>query len=200
MFFSFIINKTGGYLNLRKKFQNTNNKLKKKYYRFLLKGFQHETNSYLPFESIIYGQVNFIHGLYGIFISGSAKIGKNCTIYHQVTIGSNMLIDSKNLGSPVIGDNCFIGAGAKIVGNIIIGNNCRIGANTVVTSDLPDNSVIFAGNQVVVQKETIENKVYQYTSEGWGYRQDGIFVKEESEENIIKLEKTLPEFKSKKKT
>jgi serine O-acetyltransferase len=45
-------------------------------------------------------------------------------------------------GYPVIGDNVYIGPGAKIVGNVHIGNNVAIGANCVVTKDIPDNSVV----------------------------------------------------------
>jgi serine O-acetyltransferase len=40
----------------------------------------------------------------------------------------------------VLGDNVFVGAGAKIVGGVRIGNNVKIGANAVVLSDVPDNS------------------------------------------------------------
>ena len=187
MIFSFLINKTGGYYNFRQKYFSAKFSLKKKIFRFILKGFQHETNSYLPLSNTIKGPINFMHGLYGIFISGSAIIGKNCTIYHQVTIGSNMLVDSKNLGSPTIGDNCLIGVGAKIIGKINIGNNCRIGANAVVTRDLPDNSIVFAGNQTIVQKNNLENKVYQLTNEGWGYRKDNVFIKETNKEIIDTL-------------
>ena len=39
---------------------------------------------------------------------------------HQVTIGVDEL---KNNKAPVIGNNVFIGAGAKIIGNITVGNN-----------------------------------------------------------------------------
>ena len=55
------------------------------------------------------------HGFYGIFISQRAKVGEGCVIYQQVTIGSNDLQNSR--GAPTIGNNYFIGAGAKIVGN-----------------------------------------------------------------------------------
>ena len=44
------------------------------------------------------------------------------------------------VGFPEIGDNCYIGAGAKIIGNVKIGNNVRIGANCVVVKDLPTNA------------------------------------------------------------
>lgn len=76
---------------------------------------------------------NLPHGVSGIFISSGSKIGRNAVIFQQVTIGSVTTLDSKSQGSPIIGDNCYIGAGAKIIGNIKIGNNVRIGANCVYT-------------------------------------------------------------------
>lgn len=78
------------------------------------------------------------HGLVGIFIHPSAKIGKNVTIYQQVTIGEN------GFGSKaaVIGDNVVIGAGAKIIGPVNIGDNVIVGANAVVTNDISKNQVV----------------------------------------------------------
>ena len=61
------------------------------------------------------------HGLAGIFISYGARVGQGCTVYHQVTIGSNTLPDSRGQGAPVIGDNVYIGAGAKIIGGVTAG-------------------------------------------------------------------------------
>lgn len=72
------------------------------------------------------------HGPYGIICGHNWEIGKNCTIYHQVTLAGN--------GS--IGDNCLIGAGAKILNNVSIGNNVKIGLNAVVIEDIPDNSTV----------------------------------------------------------
>ena len=181
----------GGYYSLRQKFKKSKSPLMKKIYSIINKAFQHETNSFLPFNNVIKGPINFLHGTNGIFISGDAIIGRNCTIYHQVTIGSNMLIDSKNIGSPVIGDNCLIGAGAKIIGNIKVGDNCRVGANAVVTSDLPDNSVIVLSKPVIYQKNNLVNKIYQQSHTCWGYLKNGEFVEEK---NINKL-KLLDELK-----
>jgi serine O-acetyltransferase len=73
------------------------------------------------------------HGLNGIIISHTARIGKNVTIYQQVTI-----MHGRD-GMPVIGDNCMIGAGAKILPKVRIGDNVKIGANAVVTKDVPSN-------------------------------------------------------------
>lgn len=75
------------------------------------------------------------HHLNGIIISHYAKIGKNCTIHQQVTIAQGA-----GNKSATIGDNVFIGAGAKIIGDVNIGNNVKIGANAVVVKDIPSNS------------------------------------------------------------
>ncbi len=71
-----------------------------------------------------------------IVVNPRAKIGKNCRIHAGVNIGE------KNGSSPVIGNDVYIGPGAKIFGNIIIGNNVTIGANAVVNKSFPDNCVI----------------------------------------------------------
>lgn len=88
------------------------------------------------------------HGLKGIFITDKATIGKNVTIWHQVTIG---LRNFKENG-PIIGDNVYIGAGAKIIGNIKVGNNVKIGANCVVFKDIPDNATVVLEKPRVIIK------------------------------------------------
>mgnify|MGYP001148579872 FL=1 len=60
------------------------------------------------------------HGLSGIFISAGARVENGCTIFQQVTIGSNTMRGSKKCGAPVIGERVYIGAGAKIIGGITI--------------------------------------------------------------------------------
>lgn len=87
------------------------------------------------------------HGLSGIYISHNAVIGKNAKIFHQVTIG-----EGKD-GAPIIGDNCVIGAGAKIIGAIHIGDNVRIGANCVVVEDIPSNCTVVMHKPRVIQRQ-----------------------------------------------
>ena len=65
------------------------------------------------------------------------RIGENCQIWHNVTIGRN----GKDRKNPIIGDNVKIYAGAVVIGGIKIGNNAIIGANAVVLQDVPDNSI-----------------------------------------------------------
>ncbi|OIP82307.1 MAG: hypothetical protein AUK44_07950 [Porphyromonadaceae bacterium CG2_30_38_12] len=188
MIFSPVVKKLGGYYSLRNRYLKAKSKTVKNMLLFLLKGFQHETNSYLPFETNIAGPIHFVHGVYGIFISGGATIGKNCMIFQQVTIGSNMLIDSKGFGSPTLGDNCLIGAGAKIIGSVKIGNNCRVGANAVVTCDMPDNSVCVAGKPVIIQKQNLTNRIYALSAQGWGYVENSKFVVETDTVILQKLQ------------
>lgn len=75
-----------------------------------------------------------------IIVSRHARIGKNCTIHSAVNISG---------GSPgakvIIGDNCFIGPGAKIIKPVTIGNNVKIGANSVVTKDFKEDNITIAG-------------------------------------------------------
>jgi len=68
----------------------------------------------------------------GVVINGSVRGGSGIHIEHQVTIGADRRL------SPTIGDDVFIGAGAKIIGNVKIGNGASIGANAVVLEDVPD--------------------------------------------------------------
>ena len=88
---------------------------------------------YIGRTTTIEGEINLPHGLHGIHISRLAKIGKNCTILQNVTIGA-----AKGK-APVIGNNVLIGANACVIGDITIGNNVNIGAGSVVTKNLPDN-------------------------------------------------------------
>lgn len=79
------------------------------------------------------------HGLNGIVISYKSSFGNSVIIMHQVTIGTAMVKEKvkNDLKAPQIGNNVYIGAGAKIIGDICIGDNVIIGANAVVVKDVP---------------------------------------------------------------
>lgn len=102
------------------------------------------------------------HGVSGIFITQSATIGKNVVVFQQVTIGANTIVGSKSYGAPTIGDNVYIGAGAKIIGKSIIGNNARIGANAVITKDIPTHSLAVLPEVRIIQKENLDNTFNPY--------------------------------------
>ena len=88
----------------------------------------------------------FIHGN-GIVIGPGSVIGRNCSIFHQVTVGSQ---DGESY--PVVGDNVIVYPGAKIIGGITIGDGAKIGANAVVLSDIPAGATAVGNPAVVVTK------------------------------------------------
>jgi len=67
----------------------------------------------------------------GVVINGAVRGGANVILEHQVTIGA------EKLQYPTLGDDIFVGAGAKILGGVHIGDGARIGANAVVLTDVP---------------------------------------------------------------
>ncbi len=93
----------------------------------------------------------------GIVVNRNSVIGKNCNISHGVTLGQSSR--GKNIGHPILGDNIYIGPGAKIIGAVRIGNNVAIGANCVVTKDVPDNSVVVGIPGRVISSEGAEGYV-----------------------------------------
>ena len=86
------------------------------------------------------GEGFFIGHFGGIVVSRLCTIGRNCNISHGVTIGR--INRGERAGVPTIGDNVYIGPGAKILGGITVGNGAAIGANCVVTRDVPENGVV----------------------------------------------------------
>ena len=75
-----------------------------------------------------------------IVINSGAIIGDNVNISQGVTIGQINV--GEKAGTPVIGNNVYIGPGAKIIGAVKIGNNVAIGANAVVVKDVEDHCVV----------------------------------------------------------
>jgi serine O-acetyltransferase len=149
--------------------------------------YQYENGSSIAWNAEFLGEPCFPHGMKSIFISGDSKIGRNCVIFQQVTIGSNALPDSKRAGAPEIGDNCYIGAGAKVIGKIKIGDNVRIGANAVVYEDVPDNSVVLSGEQrIIVKDHALDNRFYRFGGK-WECFDDGKYIAVVDERIILKL-------------
>lgn len=68
-----------------------------------------------------------------IVISNQARLGANCRIHAGVNIGAN----AGDKEAATVGDNVYIGPGAKLIGAVTVGENAVIGANAVVTKDVP---------------------------------------------------------------
>lgn len=72
-----------------------------------------------------------------IIIHPGCSIGDNCTILHEVTLGGT----GERASSPRLGNNVFVGPGAKLFGPITIGDGARIAGNSLVISDVPAGTV-----------------------------------------------------------
>lgn len=94
-------------------------------------------NSFIPASCEIGEGTTFGYKGIGVVLHSRAKIGRNCMIAQGVTIGGR----SGHYDVPVIGDGCYIGAGAKILGPITLGDNVTVGANAVLLKDAPSNTV-----------------------------------------------------------
>lgn len=107
------------------------------------------TGCEFPASAIRGGGLRIPH-LNGIIISPVAKVGADCTIFHQVTLGVN---GRKSLGvGPTLGDRVSIGTGAKIIGPVRIGDDVTIGANAVVTKDIPNGATVVGYNKVIKEE------------------------------------------------
>lgn len=74
-----------------------------------------------------------------IVVNSNARIGQNCRIHVCVNIGADIRDGAK---APKIGNDCYIGPGAKIYGDIELGDNVGIGANAVVNKSFSGNVTI----------------------------------------------------------
>ena len=144
----------------REKLLKSKNPLCRKYHSLMCQRILYKNNASIETQTKIKGRITFPHGLNGILISAGAEIGENCTVFHQVTIGSNTAKGSKHNGSPKILDNVYIGAGAKIIGGITVGNNVRIGANCVVTEDVPDNATVVLSKPRTILHEDVRDNTF----------------------------------------
>jgi serine O-acetyltransferase len=104
-----------------------------------------------PLAALVYKLNAF---LTGAVIGRGAEFGPGLVILHSVGLvvnksvrgGANVILEgSVTIGaekdrSPVLGDNVFIGSGARVIGGVMLGSDVRIGANAVVVKDVPDGA------------------------------------------------------------
>jgi serine O-acetyltransferase len=88
----------------------------------------------IPYQTIVGRRLWLPHGG-RVVLNADARIGDDCVLRHNVTIGS---IGGRRSGCPTVGDRVEFGVGAVVVGDIRVGNDVIIGANVVLSEDVPD--------------------------------------------------------------
>ena len=95
-------------------------------------------------KNTVIGRSNIITAKNLIRIGNNVLIGSDVQIIdHGHGIARNALIRDQQalIGEVIIGDDVWIGVGAKILMNVHIGTGAVIGANAVVISDIPDYGI-----------------------------------------------------------
>lgn len=105
------------------------------------------------------GEGLFIEHGFSTIISCN-KIGKNCWINQQVTIGY-----SDEVNCPTIGSNVHIKAGAKVIGGVNIGDDVVIGAGAVVVKDIPSHSIVAGVPARIIKTRINENHEWEKITE-----------------------------------
>ena len=93
-----------------------------------------------------------------IVVHPDTVMGERCSVSQGVTIG---VLGGERPGVPRIGNDVYIGAGAKILGPVTIGDGAIIGANAVVLDDVPAGAtavgvparIIVKGEQAQAQSD-----------------------------------------------
>ena len=128
------------YLNNISQSQNYFIRVIGKYFKLKLKLFGEKYGFSIPLN--VFGPGLAIIHIGPVIVNKHAKIGNNCRIHVGVNIGASGGIKD---AAPIIGDNVYIGPGAKIFGKIQIADNIVIGANAVVNRDVKTKGITIAG-------------------------------------------------------
>lgn len=104
----------------------------------------------LPLNAVVGRRLRLPHPV-GVVISAQARIGDDCMIRQNVTVGQYHYGRPRAAPhAPTIGNGVWIGAGAVVVGGVVIGDGARIGPNTVVMTDVPPGGSAFSRSAEVI--------------------------------------------------
>lgn len=73
-------------------------------------------------------------------VNPKCTLGMNCTLGNEISLGSAGGAGQR--GVPQLGDNVYVGPGARLAGAINIGQNAAVMPNSLVTTDVPPGSIV----------------------------------------------------------
>jgi serine O-acetyltransferase len=95
---------------------------------------------------------------------GPHKIGKNCTVTHNVTIGVGLVGGAGRRAT--IGDNVWIGTGSVVVGDITIGDGVTISAGSIVTRNVSAGCLVAGNPARVIARDYDNSGLLEYKMNG----------------------------------
>lgn len=97
-----------------------------------------------------------------ISCANKVVIGRNTVISFDVFITDNdhayekidvpVMLQPLIVKKTIIGENCFIGSGAKLLAGTVLGKQCIVGSNSVVRGEFPDYCVIVGSPARVLKR------------------------------------------------
>jgi serine O-acetyltransferase len=88
----------------------------------------------------------------GVVINGQARGGSDICLEHQVTIGA------ERNQNPRLGNDVYVGCGARILGAVTVGDGARVGANAVVVRDVPAGATVVGIPARVVRHRAVDEE------------------------------------------
>lgn len=126
------------------------NKVVYLFVRFIYEHYKVKYNTDIPARCKIGGGFKIRH-LGGIVFNPGVIVGKNVDCLNGVLLGQ---IDSGvKAGTPIIGDNVFLGTNSIVVGKIKIGNDVLIAPGAYVNFDVPDHSIVIGNPGKIIPKQ-----------------------------------------------
>ncbi len=74
---------------------------------------------------------------YNVLIGPGAQLGEDCSLFHEVTVGTG-----PSPGMPRIGNGVALFVGSRVLGGVEVGDGTEVGANCVVTNSVPPGSIV----------------------------------------------------------
>lgn len=121
----------------------------------------------IPWRTDIAPGLALTHGR-GIVVNAGARIGRNVTLFHGVTLGQRDHIDAQGRRHtlyPVIEDEVWIGPHAIIVGGVTVGKGSRVAGGAYVFEDVPPYSVVLGNPGQIVRRDCTPDVDNRYEEE-----------------------------------
>ena len=144
------------YIFLFRHASEAHNLVSKFFWLFLLHFTKVITGIQIPVGTKIGRGLKILH--FGhIVINPASVIGKNFTIAQGCLIGNS---GGKKSGTPVIGDNCYMGAKSIVLGGGRIDHDVLIAPGAFVNFDVPSNSIVIGNPGKIIYRENSPTKKY----------------------------------------